>query len=508
VTAGPVGGDGYREVGLAEGVAMARAGYLVIDVREPNEWDAGHVAGATLVPLGEIEQRMDAVAPDRDTPLLLHCAVGARSARAASWLAHQGYTNVVNLAAPISGWQAAGGAWEEPQPLLSPSQQRRYARQVLVPGVGHDGQRRLIDARVLLVGVGGLGSPVALYLAASGVGTIGLVDDDVVEESNLQRQVLHGADRLGMPKVDSAEMTIRGLNPETDVVKHGERLGPDNVERLIGGYDVIVDGTDSLDTRYVLNDAAVRLRRPVVHGSVYRWDGQITTFVPFEGPCYRCLHPTAPPPELAPACSDAGVLGVLPGIVGLLQANEVIKLILGVGDTLAGRLLMVDARGTAFDELRIRRDPACPACGDGASTTPDRLILPAGLAEVLLDHARRELPNEACGLLAGSLGEGRATTFHPARNAEASPLRYDVHPDDLVRIVLGIEERGEDLVGIFHSHVRSRAVPSATDLRTAHYPGVVHVLASLAKPVTSAHEALRAWRIDDGVSREVELQLG
>jgi sulfur-carrier protein adenylyltransferase/sulfurtransferase len=505
---GPVGRDGYREVGLAEGVAMARDGYRVIDVREPREWDAGHVAGATLVPLGEVEERISEVAPDRDAPLLLHCAVGARSGRAAAWLAKQGYTNVVNLAAPISAWQSAGGAWEEPQPLLSPPQQRRYARQVLIPEVGQEGQRRLIDAKVLLVGAGGLGSPVALYLAASGVGTLGLVDDDVVEESNLQRQVLHRFDRLGMRKVDSAEMSIRGLNPETEVVKHAERLGPGNVERLIAGYDVIVDGTDSLDTRYVLNDAAVRLRRPVVHGSVYRWDGQVTTFVPFEGPCYRCLHPAPPPPELAPACSDAGVLGVLPGIVGLLQANEVVKLILGVGDTLTGRLLMVDARGTTFEELRIRRDPACPACGDRASTTLDRLILPAGIAEALLDHARRELPNEACGLLSGSLAEGRATAFHPARNAEASPLRYDVHSDDLVRIVLGIEDDGEDLVGIFHSHVRSRAVPSATDLRTAHYPGVVHVLASLADPATSADDALRAWRIEDGVSREVELQLG
>ena len=227
-----------------------------------------------------------------------------------------------------------------------------------------------LDAKVLLIGAGGLGSPTALYLAASGVGTIGLVDDDVVEESNLQRQVLHGVDRLGMRKVDSAELTIRGLNPDTNVVKHAERLGPDNVERLIAGYDVIVDGTDNFDTRYVLNDAAVKLRKPVVHGSIYRWDGQVTTFVPFEGPCYRCMYPTQPPAELAPACSVAGVLGVLPGIVGLMQANEVFKLLLGVGETLAGRLLMFDAMGTTFDEVRTWRDPSCPACGEGVEAQP------------------------------------------------------------------------------------------------------------------------------------------
>ena len=364
-----------RDVNIDEAVALARQGYRVLDVREQSEWDAGHVAGATLVPLGEVPQRIGDVVADRDTPLLVHCAVGGRSARASAWLEQMGYTNVVNVKAPISRWQAAGGEWEEPLQLLSPSQQRRYARQVLIPEVGQEGQRRLLDAKVLLIGAGGLGSPVALYLAASGVGTIGLVDDDVVDESNLQRQVLHGVDRVGMRKVDSAELTLHGLNPETTVVKHVERLGPDNVERLIGGYDVVVDGTDNFDTRYVLNDAAVRLGRPVVHGSIYRWDGQITTFVPFEGPCYRCMYPTQPPPELAPACSVAGVLGVLPGIVGLLQANEVFKLVLGVGDTLSGRLLMFDAMGTTFDEVRIWRDPACPACGEGAerpaaATTP------------------------------------------------------------------------------------------------------------------------------------------
>jgi len=355
----------FREVTAAEAVALSRDGYRVIDVREQSEWDAGHIPGATLLPLADVPQRIGEVQPDKDAPLLLHCAVGGRSARAADWLTQMGYTNVVSMKAPLGHWKEQGGPWEEPAQLLTPAQMRRYSRHVLIPEVGQEGQRKLLDAKVLLIGAGGLGSPIGLYLAASGVGTIGFVDDDVVDESNLQRQVLHGVDRIGMLKVDSAEQTIRGLNPETNVVKHVERLDAGNVERLIGDYDVIVDGTDNFDTRYVLNDAAVKLRKPVVHGSIYRWDGQITTFVPFDGPCYRCMYPTQPPEELAPGCSVAGVLGVLPGIVGMLQANEVFKLVLGVGETLAGRLLMFDAMGTTFDEVRIWRDPACPACGEG-----------------------------------------------------------------------------------------------------------------------------------------------
>ena len=364
--------DGVRVVGVADAIALARDGYRVIDVREQNEWDAGHIPGATLVPLADVPARIGEVVGDRATPLLVLCAVGARSARASSLMARMGYTNVVNLKGPISHWKELGGDWEEPPQLLSPSQTRRYSRQMLIPEIGAEGQRKLLDSKVLLIGAGGLGSPIALYLTASGIGTIGLVDDDVVDESNLQRQVLHGVDRVGMRKVDSAEMTLRGLNPETHVVKHAERLTADNVERLISGYDVVVDGTDNFDTRYVLNDAAVRLRKPVIHGSIYRWDGQVTTFVPFEGPCYRCMYPTQPPPELAPACDVAGVLGVLPGIVGMLQANEVFKLVLGVGQTLAGRLLMFDALGTIFDEVRIWRDPACPACGESVvqASTP------------------------------------------------------------------------------------------------------------------------------------------
>jgi molybdopterin/thiamine biosynthesis adenylyltransferase/rhodanese-related sulfurtransferase len=354
---------GFRSVDVATAVDLAAQGYRIVDVREPYEWDQGHVAGATLVPLAELPQRAAADLPDRDERLLVHCAVGARSGRAAAWLAQAGYANVVNLDGKIAEWEARGGAWEAPAPLLTPDQQRRYARHLLIPEVGAEGQAKLLAASVLVIGAGGLGSPVALYLAASGVGTIGIVDDDVVDESNLQRQVIHGVDGLGSLKADSAERAIHALNPGTRVVKHVERLGADNVARLIAGYDVIVDGTDNFDTRYVLNDAAVVARTPVVHGSIYRWDGQVTTFVPGVGPCYRCMYPVQPPPELAPACSVAGVLGVLPGIAGILQASEVIKLLLGVGEPLAGRLLMFDAMSTTFEEVRTWRDPNCVACG-------------------------------------------------------------------------------------------------------------------------------------------------
>jgi len=355
-----------REVSAAEAIRLAADGYRVVDVREQHEWNAGHVAGATFMPLAEIPERFGAAFPDTSAPILLHCRSGARSARAAAYLAQRGYANLANMVALIDEWPRLGGPWEAGRQLLTPAQQRRYSRQTLIPEIGPEGQRRLLDSKVLLIGAGGLGSPVALYLAASGIGTIGLVDDDVVDESNLQRQVLHTVDRIGQPKTASARVALGALNPETTVVEHRERLTAENVERLVAGYDVIVDGTDNFDTRYVLNDAAVRLRKPVVHGSIYRWDGQVTTFVPFEGPCYRCMYPTQPPEELAPACSVAGVLGVLPGIAGMLQANEVFKLLLGVGETLAGRLLMFDAQASEFNEVRVWRDPACPACGSAS----------------------------------------------------------------------------------------------------------------------------------------------
>jgi molybdopterin/thiamine biosynthesis adenylyltransferase len=296
--------------------------------------------------------------------MLLYCHTGSRSGRAAQFLASRGYTGVVNLADRLERWEEIGGPWEvRPEPL-TPEQRRRYSRQLLIPEIGPEGQRRLLDAKVLIVGAGGLGSPAALYLAAAGVGSIGLVDDDVVDESNLQRQVVHATDRIGQPKTASARAALAALNPGVRVIEHRERLGADSVERLIADYAVIVDGSDSFETRYLLNDAAVRQRKPVVHASVYRWEGQVTTFIPFEGPCYRCLYPSQPPEELAPDCSVTGVIGVLPGMAGMLQAGEVLKLLLGVGQTLAGRLLTFDAATSGFTELRVERDPACPACGD------------------------------------------------------------------------------------------------------------------------------------------------
>jgi len=356
-----------REVAAPEAVRLAVDGYRILDVRELVEWNAGRIPGATLVPLAEFAARIGDVAPDRSQPLLVHCAHGVRSNRAARHLDALGYRDVVSLRDSLAGWRAAGGAWEGPVSLLTEAQQRRYSRQLLMPEIGAEGQRRLLDSRVLLVGAGGLGSPAALYLAAAGLGSIGLVDDGAVEESNLQRQVLHTTDRIGMGKTASARTTLAALNPEVHVTEHPEHLDAGNVERLIGDYHVIVDGSDNFETRYVLNDAAVRLRRPLVHGSVYRWDGQITTILPFDGPCYRCIFPAPPPPELAPDCAVAGVAGVLPGLIGVLQATEVLKLRLGVGETLAGRLLTIDAAGATFSEVRVARDPACPACGIAAA---------------------------------------------------------------------------------------------------------------------------------------------
>ncbi len=354
-----------RQVGVAEAIRLADE-RRIIDVREEWEWNEGHIPQATLLPLGQLA-RIAELVPDPRTPLLLHCRSGARSGRAAAWLAAQGYSDVVNLAGKIAEWPLLGGEWTDARGSLSDAERARYARQIAIPEIGEEGQKRLLDAKLLLVGAGGLGSGAALYLAAAGVGTIGLVDDDVVDESNLQRQVLHASDRIGMAKTDSGRRSIASLNPATRVVEHRERLEAANAERLIGAYDVVLDGTDNLDARYALNDAAVRLRKTVVHGSVHRWEGQVTTFVPFVGPCYRCLHPTQPPDELAPDCSVAGVVGVLPGIVGLLQASEALKLLLGVGETLAGRLLMFDALAARFEELRFARDPACPACGEGSA---------------------------------------------------------------------------------------------------------------------------------------------
>lgn len=338
---------------------------LFVDVREADEWEAGHIPGAVLVPKSHLEEEIESKAPDRARPIVLYCAGGVRSVFAARTLREMGYTGAVSMSGGFDEWVARGLPSARPAGLTA-EQRRRYSRHLVMPEVGPEGQAKLLRSKVLLVGAGGLGSPVALYLAAAGVGTLAIVDFDVVDVSNLQRQVLHSTERLGLKKVLSAEVAIRALNPDVTVVAHDEVLGPANVERLITGYDVIVDGTDTFETRYTLNDAAVIAGIPVVHASVFRFEGQLATFVPSVGPCYRCLHPTPPPPELAPGCSVTGVLGVVPGVMGLLQATEALKLLLGIGETLAGRLVLFDALELTFTELRLRRDPACPVCSEAA----------------------------------------------------------------------------------------------------------------------------------------------
>ena len=355
-----------REITPAEADALRRrGGVALVDVREASEWDQGHLPGARHVSKGYLEQEIEAAVPDRATPVILYCAGGIRSLFAAKTLRGMGYGDVVSMNGGFEAWKSQGLAWTQPV-RLTDAQKQRYSRHLLIPEVGSTGQAKLLSSKVLLIGAGGLGSPAALYLAAAGVGTIGLIDFDVVDLSNLQRQVLHTNDRVGEKKVESARKTINALNPDVTVVGHDDMLVAANVERIIAGYDVVVDGTDTFETRYILNDAAVLAGIPVVHASVFRFEGQLTTFVPYEGPCYRCLYPTPPPPELAPGCSVAGVLGVVPGIMGLLQANEVLKILLGIGVTLAGRLLLFDALETEFTELRLRRDPACPVCSDAA----------------------------------------------------------------------------------------------------------------------------------------------
>jgi molybdopterin/thiamine biosynthesis adenylyltransferase/rhodanese-related sulfurtransferase len=332
---------------------------VMLDVRERDEYEQGFIPGAVHIPRGNLETRIEANVPDRSTPVIVYCASGSRYA--AKTLGELGYTDVVSLAGGFSSWKQNGYDWKLPR-TLTPQQFERYSRHVLIPEVGEEGQLRLLDSKVLLIGAGGLGSPAALYLAAAGVGTLGIIDADVVDSSNLQRQILHTVDRIGTPKVDSAEATINALNPDVTVVKYADRLTSENVLDVISGYDVIVDGTDNFPTRYLLNDASLVAGIPVVHGSIYQFEGSVTVYKPHEGPCYRCQYPEPPPPELAPSCAEGGVLGVLPGVVGTLQATEAIKLLLGIGDPLVGRQLRYDALSMEFVELRMRRDPECPVC--------------------------------------------------------------------------------------------------------------------------------------------------
>jgi molybdopterin/thiamine biosynthesis adenylyltransferase/rhodanese-related sulfurtransferase len=341
-----------------------RTPFKLIDVRESDEYAGGRLPGAISVPRGYLELRIEEKAA-RDEPLILYCAGGTRSALAAKTLQEMGYQNVASMIGGFNRWSDAAYPVDKPF-VLSAEQKERYRRHLIIPEVGEEGQAKLLKSKVLLMGAGGLGSPAALYLAAAGVGTIGIIDMDVVDLSNLQRQILHTLDRAGQPKTESARVAIEALNPDVKVVPFQERLTSQNVRQILEGFDLVIDGGDNFPTRYLLNDAAVVLGKPNIHGSIYRFEGQVTTFVPKQGPCYRCLYPAPPPPEFAPSCAEAGVLGILPGIVGCLQANEALKLILGIGEPLIGRLLTFDALTTRFSELKLRRDPKCPVCADGA----------------------------------------------------------------------------------------------------------------------------------------------
>jgi molybdopterin/thiamine biosynthesis adenylyltransferase/rhodanese-related sulfurtransferase len=348
---------------------LASGDAVIVDTREPHERQMSFIEGSTLIPPADIVDKIADVAPDKHQRVILQCATGNRSARAASRLAEElGYDNVASLEGGIAAWTEQGLPVVEPEGL-TPDQRLRYSRHTLLPEFGVEGQVKLLNAKVLLLGAGGLGSPTALYLAAAGVGTLGIVDDDVVDVSNLQRQVIHTTDRVGVPKVDSAEEQIKALNPDVDVVKYRTRLDASNIMEIIEGYDIVVDGVDNFPTRYLLNDASVRLRIPVVSAAILGFEGQLSVFAPYEGPCYRCLFRQPPPAELAPSCGANGVLGVLPGTMGLLQATEVVKLVIGAGEPLIGRLLMYDALAATTTELKVRRDPECPIC----SRDPDSI---------------------------------------------------------------------------------------------------------------------------------------
>ena len=336
---------------------------VIIDVRERDEYVDGHIEGADFIPRGLLDLKIESNVPDKSEHVVLYCQGGTRSALAAKSLQDIGYENVESMAGGFSAWKQSGYPVHIAESLTQ-DQLTRYSRHLIIPEIGEKGQKKLLDSKVLMMGAGGLGSPAALYLAAAGVGHMGIIDSDVVDRSNLQRQVLHTDDRVGEPKVESARETINGLNPDVDVEIFNARLTSDNIMSVFEGYDLVVDGGDNFPTRYLVNDACVKLGIPNVHGSVYRFEGQVTSFVPKEGPCYRCLYPEPPPPEFAPSCQEAGVLGVLPGVIGLLQAIEVVKHLVGIGKPLTGRLLAFDGLDTTFRELKLRRDPECPVCGD------------------------------------------------------------------------------------------------------------------------------------------------
>lgn len=342
--------------------------WMVLDVREQNEWEEGQLKDAHLIPRGFLEIRAENTFPEKDKPVVIYCAGGVRSAMAAKTLQDMGYSSVVSMAGGFTRWRELEYPFIQPR-VLSDAEMERYSRQIRIPEVGLKGQTKLLESKMLLIGAGGLGCPAAVYLTAAGVGTMGIVDSDVVDASNLQRQILHFTSSLGVPKTESAKATLNEINPLVDVRTYQERLTSANIMEIIEPYDIVVDGSDNFPTRYLLNDACVWTRKPTVHGSVFRFDGQVTVFNPYHGPCYRCLYPHPTPPDLAPSCADAGVLGVLPGVIGLLQAVEAIKLVLGEGQPLAGRLVAYDALNTSFREYKLRRDPNCPVCGENPTIT-------------------------------------------------------------------------------------------------------------------------------------------
>jgi molybdopterin/thiamine biosynthesis adenylyltransferase/rhodanese-related sulfurtransferase len=379
-----------REVSAEEASGRAERGATIVDVREADEWEKGHIPGALFIPRGFLELRIEEKVPDKSRELILQCAGGTRSALAAKALQGLGYTNVASMAGGFGKWKEAGLPVTVSR-VLTPEQKERYSRHLKVPEIGEEGQIRLLEAKVLLVGAGGLGCPAGLYLAAAGVGTLGVADFDRVDLSNLQRQVLHTNASVGRLKTESAEATLTALNPDVKVVRHEQRLEADNVMDVIAPYDVLVDGSDNFSTKYLVNDAAVLQGKPVVYGSIFRFEGQASVFVPRQGPCYRCLFPEPTPPELAPSCDEAGVLGVLPGLVGLIQATEAVKLILGRGQTLRGRLLAYDALEMSFREYRVQRDPRCAVCGDRPT-----IVKPSDLEwSCHIEPARREVPAQA-----------------------------------------------------------------------------------------------------------------
>lgn len=363
---------GINEVDASQAQALLASGAHAIDVREADEVAQGIIPGATAIPRGFLESRIEDAVQDRDKPIVIYCAGGARSAFATQSLHDLGYSNVASLSGGFGAWKSAGLPWTTPFQFTS-EQQRRYSRHFLLPEVGEAGQQKLLESKVLLIGAGGLGSPAGLYLAAAGVGTLGIIDDDVVDESNLQRQVMHSTDRIGTSKVESARQTLTALNPDVRIVAHELRLTKENVLDIFAGYDIIVDGSDNFATRYLVNDACVLLGKPNVHGSIFRFEGQVTVFDTAHGPCYRCLFPDPPPPDLAPNCAEAGVLGVLPGVIGILQATETIKMIVGIGKPLAGRLMLYDALDSRFREVHIDRDEHCPICGTHSPSSLDAI---------------------------------------------------------------------------------------------------------------------------------------